>query len=442
MITRQNTRNVSHPFIAIPMWLLYTIYIYACTICGQKSLLITLEKRGVRVDNFVFKNQQKLRYGITTGTCAVIAATAAAKRLLLDIDSGTISYMTPKKISIERTVVCEEYESGSYAVYKTQKDSGDDPDVTDGVFVYAKVEMLSKKQLTEVQNSFCFEDMSYPNLFLDGGEGIGRITMDGMEQRVGQAAINSGPRAMIFEAVAEICALAKYDKPVKITIMIPDGVYLASKTFNPKLGIKGGISVLGTSGIVEPMSEKAIIDTIDLEIRMRYNRGERSLLVTPGNYGQGYAKHLLGLDVSNSLKCSNFIGETLDLAVSYGYEKLLLIGNLGKLVKLAAGIMNTHSRVADGRMEILAVHAMLAGGGTTVGEQIMACVNTEQVLDILEQNQLLDAVMKRICAQIEIYIRRRVGGQLRFGVILFSESKGLLGETAGSFDLLAEWKEE
>lgn len=394
------------------------------------------------MDRFLYRNQKKLKYGVTTGTCAAIAATAAAKRLLLGIDTEQISLMTPKKITVERPVTCVDYMAEKFAIYKTQKSSGDDPDVTDGVFVFAKLEKITEKQVEEARKALCFEDEAYPNLYLDGGMGVGRIALGGMEQAIGQAAINSAPRAMIFGAVAEVCALAEYDKPLKITIMIPDGVFLASKTFNPKLGITGGISVLGTSGILEPMSEKAIVDTIELEIRTRYNRGERSLLVTPGNYGQGYAKDLLGLDISKSVKCSNYIGETLDFAVSYGYEKLLLVGNLGKLVKLAAGIMNTHSKVADGRMEILAVHTMLAGGAATIGEQIMACVNTEQVLEILEKSKLLDKVMQRIFAQIEYYIKRRVGEKLKVGVIVFSESRGLLGELTGSREMLADFKEE
>ena len=394
------------------------------------------------MDKFLFRNQKKLKYGVTTGTCAAIAAAAATKRLLLGIDTEKQMLMTPKKVLVERPVTCVDYMEGRFAIYKTQKSSGDDPDVTDGVFVFAKIEMISAEQVEEAKKSLCFEDEAYPNLYLDGGMGVGRIALGGMEQAVGQAAINSAPRAMIFSEVAEICTLAEYDKPLKITIMIPDGVFLASKTFNPNLGITGGISVLGTSGILEPMSEKAIVDTIDLEIRTRYNRGERALLVTPGNYGQSYAKDLLGLDINKGVKCSNYIGETLDLAVSYGYEKLLLVGNFGKLVKLAAGIMNTHSKVADGRMEILAVHTMLSGGSVTVGEQIMACVNTEQVLEILKKNKLLEPVMKRIISQIEYYIHRRVGEKLRVGVIIFSESKGLLGETTGSSDLLADFKEE
>lgn len=392
------------------------------------------------MDNYVFKNQKKLRYGVTTGTCAAIAAAAAAKRLLLETDTQRLAFLTAKNIMVEQEVSCVDYERGRFSVYKTKKDSGDDPDVTDGVFVFAKVEVLTDIQVAEAQKALCFEDAAYPNLLLDGGEGVGRITLDGMEQGIGQAAINRVPRASIFQAVASVCSLAEYDKPLKITIMIPEGVSLSERTFNKNLGIVGGLSVLGTSGILEPMSEKAIVDTIELELKARYNRGERTLLLTPGNYGQSYAKNLLGIRIEKSVKCSNYIGETLDLAVSLGYKGLLLIGNIGKLVKLAAGIMNTHSRVADGRMEILAVHAMLEGADASIGEQLMACVNTEQALNILEQNGLLKIVMKRICSRIEYYIKRRVGEQLQFGVILFSEKKGLLGETDGSHVLLAEFR--
>lgn len=389
------------------------------------------------MDTYIFKNQKKLRYGVTTGTCAAAAATAAAKKLLLDIDSDTITLVTPKQVKVDLAVVCEtEQTSDGKVTYRVQKDSGDDPDVTDGVWIYATVEKMSEEAFAQTKEKTYFFDSNYHNLCLDGGEGVGRITTDGMEQAVGQSAINKTPRAMIFQSVGEICVLAEYEKPMKITVSIPEGVALASKTMNGALGIVGGISVLGTSGILEPMSERAIVDTIALEIRTRYSRGYRSLLITPGNYGQKYAGEALLLDVTQSIKCSNYIGETLDLLVSYGFEKVLLVGNLGKLVKLAAGIMNTHSSVADGRMEILAVHTVLAGGTKEMAEQIMQCVNTEQVLAYLMEWNLKDAVIRRLCQKIEMYVKRRVREQITVGVIVFSEHYGYLGETTGSSELL------
>lgn len=389
------------------------------------------------MDTYVLKNQKKLRYGITTGTCAAACAKAAAKKLLLGIDSDMITLVTPKQINVNLPVVLEDAQpSDGKVTYRVQKDSGDDPDVTDGVWIYATIETVSEIAFALAKEKHCFFDEQYPNLCLDGGEGVGRITTDGMEQRIGQAAINKIPRGMIFQAVSEVCVLAEYEKPIKITISIPEGVALASKTMNGALGIAGGISVLGTSGILEPMSERAIVDTIALEIRTRYNRGSRSLLITPGNYGQKYVENLLALDISRSVKCSNYIGETLDLLVSYGYEKVLLVGNLGKLVKLAAGIMNTHSSVADGRMEILALHTVLSGGTSMMAEQIMQCVNTEQVLAYLMKWNLKDAVIRRVCDQIDKYVKRRVREKMTVGVVLFSEHYGYLGETTGSHELL------
>lgn len=223
--------------------------------------------------------------------------------------------------------------------------------------------------------------------------------------------------------------LAEYCEPLLISVCIPEGVKLAERTFNPRLGIEGGLSVLGTSGILEPMSERAIIDTIETEIRQRSRQGIRNLLVTPGNYGRNYAESYLGADCDDSVKCSNYIGETLDLAVAYDMEAVLLIGNIGKLVKLAAGIMNTHSRVADARMEIMALHTVLCGGTADMARQIMECINTEEVLGLLCQWDLMRPVMGSICDRIQVHIRQRVGTSLICGVMLFSEGYGYLGET-------------
>ncbi|MDE5862829.1 MAG: cobalt-precorrin-5B (C(1))-methyltransferase CbiD, partial [Lachnospiraceae bacterium] len=303
------------------------------------------------MEQYIMKNQRRLRSGITTGTCAVAAAQAAAMKLL-GVSSGedTIAVYTPKGITVNVPVTLISV-TGNSCEYMVVKDSGDDPDVTNGVRVYTRVE----KSLGMISET-AFHSRDYSELYLEGGAGIGRITKKGLEQAVGQAAINIVPREMIFRAVGEICRQAEYRDTLLITVSIPEGEELARKTFNPRLGIEGGLSVLGTSGILEPMSEKAIVDTIETEIKLLAAQGRKQLLAAPGNYGQSYIADYLHLDMEQSVKCSNYIGETIDLAVAYGMEHFLLVGNIGKLVKLAAGIMNTHSRVADARGEIFAVH--------------------------------------------------------------------------------------
>lgn len=421
------------------------------------------------MEQYVNKNQKQLRMGITTGTCAAAAAKAAASRLLLGVCQEHIRIHTPKGITVE--VLVELLEAGSQKVScAVIKDSGDDPDVTNRAQIVVSVERVEagrrasddmRRRVGDVEEAeeeteaagtdgetgmraaalpeTVFHSVEYPWLYLDGGTGVGRVTKAGLEQQIGQAAINTVPRQMIFEAVGEICALAESKEPLLITVSVPKGEELAERTFNPRLGIVGGISILGTSGILEPMSERAIVDTIEAEIRQLSALGEKNICVTPGNYGQSYASEYLKLDLSRSVKCSNYIGETIDLTVSYGMKNFLLVGNVGKLVKLAAGIMNTHSKVADGRCEIFAVHTVLCGGDAKMAEKIMGCINTEEMLGLLEGWGLKDTVMESICKKIGENLQRRGGRTLACSAVLFSEKYGYLGQTLQAAEMLAEF---
>ena len=390
------------------------------------------------MEYFVTKNQKKLRCGITTGTCAAAAAKAAAVLLLLGQKCQGVTIHTPKGIDISVPVFLT-FTTEAKAVFKVKKDSGDDPDVTNHAEISVSVERVPEGG--ECRKESFFDDR-FPNLILDGGIGVGRVQRNGMEQGIGQAAINVVPRKMIFQAVQEICELAEYHGKLFILVEVPQGEELAKRTFNPRLGIAGGISILGTSGILEPMSEKAIVETIETEIRQLGTLGRKNLLVTPGNYGQKYISEYLHLDLGQSIKCSNYIGDTIDLALAYEMQNFLLVGNIGKLVKLAAGIMNTHSRTADGRCEILAVHAVLCGGSPELVPEIMRCINTEEILQILEENGLRQQVCQSLCKKIEEHVGHRAGGKLDFGVVLFSEKFGFLGQTAGAEALIQQFRKE
>lgn len=419
------------------------------------------------MEEYVIKNQKKLRLGITTGTCSAAAAQAATMQLLLGVESHAVTLRTPKGMTVSVPVYLLESDDRK-ASYKVVKDSGDDPDVTNGTDVCVTVEYVQQSASEETDGSVgtrgnknvsvetggnmgsdgiveastrsskhgsqdrscAFTSESYPHLTLDGGIGVGRVTKEGLEQAVGQAAINRVPRQMIFAAVADVCEKTNINEPLHITVWMPEGETLAKRTFNPKLGIEGGLSVLGTSGILEPMSEQAIVATIETEIRQLHAVGEEKLLVTPGNYGQAYASEYLRLDLTKSVKSSNYIGDTIDLAISYGMKDFLLVGNIGKLVKLAAGIFNTHSKVADGRGEIFAVHAAMAGADAKVVQEIYDCINTDRMLDVLEREGLREVVMQSILAAIEKHVAGRVGDTMRFGVVVFSEKYGYLGQTS------------
>lgn len=373
------------------------------------------------MEQFVYKNHKKLRYGYTTGSCAAAASKAAAAMLLSGKEISYVELHTPKGIDLRLEVldISREDNAVSCAI---QKDGGDDPDVTNGILIYAKV---SREPADEAQ------------IIIDGGIGVGRVTKPGLEQPVGAAAINKVPRQMIRENLEAVCEQYHYHGKLSVVISIPSGVELAAKTFNPRLGIVGGISVLGTSGIVEPMSEQALIDTIRVEMRQKLANGMEYLLVVPGNYGIDFLdQYGHGLQLEDAVKCSNFVGEALDAAVEFGAKGVLLVGHIGKFVKLAGGIMNTHSHNADARMELLTVHAALLGAPVELLQKMMECVTTDDALKYLKEADLMEPVMERIMEKIEFYVNQRAQHQLELGVITFSNVFGILGQTKNVPDLV------
>lgn len=366
------------------------------------------------------KNQRELRTGYTTGSCAAAAAKAAAGMLLSGEEIRQVALMTPKQICLYLDV--ERITRGpDFVSCAVKKDSGDDPDVTNGVYVYAEVRKVEE-----------------PGISLDGGEGVGRVTKKGLEQKIGEAAINKVPRQMIREAVAQQKEVYRYDGGLSVVISIPEGKELAAKTFNPRLGIEGGISVLGTSGIVEPMSEKALTDTIYLEMKMLKENGTDWCYVVPGNYGNDFLCETLHFDGNLAVKCSNYIGEVIDDAVVLQMKGILLIGHIGKLVKVAAGVMNTHSRQADCRMEVLASHAAVAGADRETVRKIMTCITTTEALEILKAEHLLKPVMESVMERIGFHLKQRAGEALKIGTIVFSLEEGILGCSDEAEELMEE----
>ena len=334
-----------------------------------------------------------------------------------------IELMTPKGILLNLEVLDINISfPGDTVSCAVKKDAGDDPDVTDGLKIYASVCKTPEA-----------------GIHIDGGEGVGRITREGLEQPVGSAAINRVPQAMIREGVEEICSRFGYEGGISVIISIPEGRALAKKTFNPRLGIEDGISVLGTSGIVEPMSEAALIETIRMEIRMQQARGNRYLVLAPGNYGLDFLKEYNPKLLEQCVKYSNFLGEALDAAAEYGFLGVLVAGHIGKLVKLAGGIMNTHSHNADARMEILTSHAAVLGAGADTAKALMACVTTDEAVELLKAAGLLEGVMSRLMERMEFYANHRSGGVFPCGVITFSQKHGILGRSACAEEILQNW---
>ena len=370
-----------------------------------------------QLEEYINVGTKRMRCGYTTGTCAAAAARAAAELLLCGELVPAVTVSTPAGIDV--IVEVEEHDSGNgWAQCAVQKDSGDDPDVTNGALVYARVEFCDK-----------------PGITIDGGVGVGRVTREGLDQPVGAAAINSTPRRMIAEQVDQVASPS--DGGLLVTISIPAGVELAAKTFNPRLGIEGGISVLGTGGIVRPMSEDALISSIELEMKTLRARGVVDLLVVPGNYGRDFACGQLELDMDQAVSCSNYFGATLDAAVVLGFERVLIVGHIGKMAKVAGGIMNTHSRVADCRVEVLAAHAALVGAPQEVVASIMEAATTDAALDALIACGLSEATMASLMERLADKLAHRSAGVVQVEAIVFSNVHGVLGKTPGA-DELAE----
>ena len=385
------------------------------------------------------RTRSGLRLGYTTGSCAAAAAKAAAQMLLSGEQTDHVRLMTPKGIELYLDVECIT-RTAEYAECAVRKFSGDDPDVTDGLLVFARVEIAAEPEKRGSKDTeSCFEE---EGIIIDGGGGVGRVTKPGLEQHVGQAAINRVPRRMIREAVKEIRRKYGCSDQLRVMISIPGGEETARKTFNSRLGIEGGLSVLGTSGIVEPMSEKALTDTIWLEMKMLRDGGHQYCYVVPGNYGTDFLRETLKADPFLAVKCSNYVGETIDDARLLGMKGILLIGHAGKFIKLAAGVMNTHSRQADCRMEVFASHAAMAGADRETVQRLMQCINTEEAVGILKEKGVLQQVMETVMDRIEFYLRQRAGEGLAIGAVLFSLEDGILGSTKDAEMLLQRIRRE
>ena len=370
------------------------------------------------MEEYLIKDGKKLRLGYTTGSCAAAAAKAAAWMLLTGQRKERIQLQTPKGITLDLQV-CDIRMEPERVSCATEKDSGDDPDVTKGMHITATVSRRRE-----------------PGVLIDGGKGVGRVTKPGLDQPVGNAAINSVPRQMIRENVDEVCRAADYHGGLDVVISAPGGEEIARKTFNPRLGIEGGISILGTSGIVEPMSEEALVGSIQVEIRQKVASGARYLLVTPGNYGETFLREHMTLPFSESVKCSNFVGQTIDMAQQMGVKGILFVAHIGKFVKVAAGIMNTHSRWADGRGEILAANALRAGISREAALEILEAATTEEALSVVVREGLLDAVMEQLTTRIHDHLNRRAGANCLLGAVLYSNQWGYLGQTESAEELI------
>ena len=361
-----------------------------------------------------------MRYGFTTGSCAAAAAKAATYMLLSGKRKTEISIMTPKGILFHARILSIEREETKVSC-AVEKDGGDDPDITTGAHVKATVTWNDTGVIT-----------------IDGGIGVGRVTKPGLDQPVGNAAINHVPREMITKEVKEVCELLDYQGGLEIVISVPEGEALAAKTFNPRLGIVGGISILGTTGIVEPMSSKALLDTIYVELKQKKEMGQTIVAVSPGNYGLDFMKRTYQYDLDKSVKCSNFIGDTIDMAIELGFSKMLFTGHIGKLIKVSVGMMNTHSKEGDCRMELLTAAALRADCSKEVARKLLDCVTTEEGVRILQEAGCLTKACDYLTERILFFLRKRAAEKMEIEFMMYANEFGLLAQSERAEQFLRE----
>ncbi|KPU45405.1 cobalt-precorrin-6A synthase [Oxobacter pfennigii] len=334
-------------------------------------------------DLYVIKEGKKLRCGYTTGSCAAAAAKAAVTMLETEKTVKFIEIDTPAGVRLNLEVK-NPHIGDNYASCCIIKDGGDDPDSTDGMEIYVKV--------TKRQDNY---------IIIDGGEGIGRIKKTGLFGNVGEAAINPVPRRMIHDEIKKV-SNSGYD----VLVYAPQGVEVGKRTFNENIGIEGGISIIGTKGIVEPMSEEALLKTIYIEIDSIYEDGVREIILFPGNYGEKMTD-TLGLQ-GRRVKISNFIGDTVSYCYSRGFESIILVGHIGKLCKLSVGAFNTHSKICDVRMEAFVYYLALKGASNDCLLKVSKCLTSEEALEVVKEHGYVDIIedMKNGCIErIKRYIK-------------------------------------
>jgi cobalt-precorrin-5B (C1)-methyltransferase len=341
-----------------------------------------------------------LREGYTTGSCAAAASLAAVLWQTTQTCPEWVAIETPSGRCLQLPVQpLAPYTCG------VRKDSGDDPDCTNGCLVTAQVDILPEDGAIR----FC------------AGEGVGTVTRKGLKLPVGEPAINPVPRQMITDAIRTVIGT----KGAVVTLSIPNGAALAVHTFNGRLGISGGLSILGTTGIVRPMSEEAVRHSLRLELSMcRQEYGSTCALVT-GYSGERYVRQhdpaWRGI-----VLCSNFLGYLLDCAEQMQFTELLLVGRAGKLIKPAANIMYLHSHTAGGQREIVCTHAALAGASSQQIRQLYACHTTKHMQELLLRYGLDKIVWQSIAEAATENCRLRTHGTCHIRMILLDETDQVL----------------
>ncbi|MDU7483105.1 MAG: cobalt-precorrin-5B (C(1))-methyltransferase CbiD [Hafnia alvei] len=371
----------------------------------------------------LWHNGKSYRKGYTTGSCATAAAKVAALMVLRQQVINQISIVTPSgvtlRLNVEHPLIC-----GQQASAAIRKDGGDDVDATHGMLIFAQVALNDSGSIGIV-----------------GGEGVGTVTRKGIGLPVGSSAINRTPLHTIEEAVREVIGP---ERGAEIVIFAPEGEERAQKTYNGRLGILGGISIIGTTGIVTPMSEESWKRSLALELEMKRAQGMTSVILVPGNHGERFVQEQMQLNGDRVVTMSNFVGYMLQETQRLGFRRVVLVGHLGKLIKVAAGIFHTHSHIADGRMETLVTRLALMGAPRELLQAVFECSTTEAAMELIEQHGLqavYNDIAQAICARINQMLRFAVQ-PLQCDAVLFSFDNIVLGSNRPVNDIVADLRTE
>ena len=347
---------------------------------------------------------KELRGGYTTGACMAAGVKAAllyekgekCDTLELKALDDTILTIPVKAVRRTEEGICAEI----------IKDAGDDPDITNGVSVFTTVRHLPQGS----------------GIVFRAGEGIGTVTKPGLSVPVGEPSINPGPRKLTQNVVEEVLGVGA---DLEVTVSIPAGKELCKQTLNPVLGVVGGISVVGTTGVLRPMSEEGFKNSLVPQIDVALAAGLDTQVFVPGKIGETLAvKH--GIPKEAIVQTSNFIGFMLEAAAERGVKRVLLFGHIGKLAKVAAGVFYTHNRIGDARLEAIGAYAAAAGMPAEGIQRILNATTTEDALTVLEEYKYMH-VCNTLAERASARAERFVFNKLTVGTVLATMQGTILG---------------
>ena len=391
------------------------------------------------MDRFVVKDKNSLQGGVSSGDCMAAAAQAAASDLIFRIrfDSIAVNHGTSvRNLEVKRI---DENCNDRQSEYSCVLEGAAPPDIREKADIRVCVSYIDDFHKVS-ENAHV--DTRFPNLFIAGGEGIGTAmgSMSGFLN--GEALIDKPVRDMVFETVADVCEISDGAQLLLITVSCPEGMMIAAGNAMGQTMFTGGVSIMGERGTLSRVHQRDITDSIDRQIRKQVEQGVTSVLVSPGGYCADKINNELHVPLTTAVFCNNYPGQAIDTCVSCGVTNMLLVGNVGKLVKLAAGITNTNSFASDGRREIFAAHTAIVGGTSSQVRTVMSCLTCDEILNLLNNWGLRDRVMVSIMHSISEYGSIRSHRRLNLAVALFSEEFGLLGYTQNTKNVLIKVSQE